>query len=82
MLWERSGWASPSQRSGAGFKPLHAAGVKSVGGERCRIVETRSRQARCGKASASEPLLKRRKLVRRRRDRGLSIFPGQALRMT
>src|SRR6516164_7694118 len=45
-------------------KPPQAAAVKSRGGERCGKVGTRSRQVWSREASASEPSMKCRKLLR------------------
>jgi hypothetical protein len=51
-----------SRPSGAGFKPLQAATVKSRGGERCRKGGLRVRQVRFRETSASEPLMTCRKV--------------------
>ena len=51
---------------------------KSHGGERCGNAGTRSRQARSREASASEPLQKRRKRIRRCQNRGVTLPPGSA----
>src|SRR5208337_3819558 len=66
------------RQSGADLKPPQAAVVKSDGGERCGKVGTRFRQARLREASASEPLQKCRKRIRRCQNRGLTHLPGRA----
>ena len=66
------------RQSGADLKPPQAAAVKSRGGERCGNVGTRSRQARSREASASEPLQKCRKAIRRCQNRGVTHPPGSA----
>ena len=52
--------------------------AKSRGGERCGNTETRFRQARSREASASEPLRKCRKRIRRCQNRGVTLPPGSA----
>ena len=52
--------------------------AKSRGGERCGNAGTRFRQARSREASASEPLQKCRKRIRRCRNRGVPLPPGSA----
>src|SRR5271165_6746744 len=73
------------RQSGADLKPPQAAVVKSDGGERCGKVGTRFRQARLREASASEPLQKCRKRIRRCQNRGVDpssgISLGDALRL-
>ena len=59
-------------------KPPQAAVVKSDGGERCGNAGTRFRQARLREASASEPLMRCRKPIRRCRNRGVPLPPGSA----
>ena len=66
------------RQSGVNLKPPQAAVVKSNGGERCGKVGTRTRQARLREASASEPLQKCRKRIRRCRNRGVPLPPGSA----
>jgi hypothetical protein len=51
---------------------------KAMVGERCGKVGTRSRQARLREASASEPLQKCRKRIRRCQNRGLTLPLGLA----
>src|SRR5262245_56881603 len=72
------GWrrALRVQQSGADRKPPQAAAAKSRGGERCGNVGTRSRQARSREASASEPLQKCRKRIRRCQNRGVTLVWG------
>src|SRR6202047_780310 len=73
------------RQSGSGLKPPQAAADKSRGGERCANAGTRFRQARLREASASEPLQKCRKRIRRCQNRGLAlpsrISLGDALRL-
>src|SRR5712672_1026591 len=64
------------RQSGAYLKPPQAAVVKSDGGERCGKVGTRFRQARLREASASEPLQKCRKRIRRCQNRGVTLVWG------
>src|SRR5271166_1342191 len=66
------------RRSGVDLKPPQAAVVKSNGGERCGKVGTGFRQARLREASASEPLQKCRKRIRRCQNRGVTLPPGSA----
>jgi hypothetical protein len=67
------------------LKPPQAAAGKSRGGERCGNAETRFRQARSREASASEPLQKCRKRIRRCQNWGgdpsSGISSGDALRL-
>src|SRR5262252_8733167 len=63
---------------GADLKPPQAAAAKSRGGERCGNAGTRFRQARSREASASEPLQKCRKRIRRCQNRGVTLPPGSA----
>src|SRR6516225_9422445 len=65
------------RQSGADLKPPQAAAVKSRGGERCENAGTRFRQARSREASASEPLQKRRKRIRRCQNRGVTFLRDQ-----
>src|SRR5271157_1535251 len=67
------------RQSGADLKPPQAAVVKSDGGERCGNVGTRFRQARLREASASEPLQKCRKRIRRCQNRGADPSSGTSL---
>src|SRR5215471_17675591 len=66
------------RQSGADLKPPQAAAGKSRGGERCGNAGTRFRQARSREASASEPLQKCRKRIRRCQNRGVTLPPGSA----
>src|SRR6266498_4508181 len=67
-----------TRQSGVDPKPPQAAAVKSRGGERCGNAGTRFRQARSREASASEPLQKCRKRIRRCQNRGVTLPPGSA----
>src|SRR6476660_6842983 len=78
QLYERWRRALQVRQSGADLKPPQAAVVKSDGGERCGNAGTRFRQARSREASASEPLQKCRKRIRRCRNRGVTLPPGSA----
>src|SRR5213076_1895980 len=66
------------RQSGADLKPPQAAVVKSHGGERCGNAGTRFWQAWSREASASEPLQKCRKRIRRCQNRGVTLPPGSA----
>src|SRR5258708_11330440 len=59
------------RQSGVDLKPPQAAVVKSDGRERCGNAGTGFRQARLREASASEPLRKCRKRIRRCQNRGV-----------
>src|SRR5215510_4606072 len=77
QLYERWRRALRVRQSGADLKPPQAAAVKSRGGERCGNAGTRSWQARSREASASEPLQKCRKRIRRCQNRGVTLPPDQ-----
>jgi hypothetical protein len=59
-------------------KPPRAAAVKSRGGERCGNAGARPWQVWSREASASEPLQKRRKRIRRCQNRGVTLPLGSA----
>src|SRR6516162_3311707 len=67
------------RQSGVDLKPPQASVVKSNGGERGGKVGTRTRQARLREASASEPLQKCRKRIRRCQNRGGDPSSGISL---
>src|ERR1017187_10859416 len=78
QLYERWRGALRGRQSGVDLKPPQAAVVKSQGGERCGKAGTRFRQVRLREASASEPLQKCRKRIRRCQNRGLTLPLGSA----
>src|SRR5215813_6621695 len=82
QLYERWRRALRGRQSGVDLKPPQAAVVKSHGGERCGKVGTRFRQVWLREASASEPLQKCRKRIRRCQNRGLTLPPGSAWGMS
>src|SRR6202035_4010431 len=81
QLYERWRKALRGRHSGVDLKPSQAAVVKSDGGERCGNAGTRFRQARLREASASEPLQKCRKRIRRCQNRGVTLPPGSVWEM-
>src|SRR5437660_2650325 len=70
------------RQSGVDLKPPQAAVVKSDGGERCGNAGTRFRQARLREASASKPSMKCRKRIRRYQNRGVTLPPGSAWKVS
>src|ERR1700746_3473774 len=81
QLYERWRKALRGRQSGVDLKPPQAAVVKSDGGERCGNAGTRFRQARLREASASEPLQKCRKRIRRCQNQGVTLPPGSVWEM-
>jgi hypothetical protein len=71
-----------SRPAGGGFKPLHAASVKSRGGERCGQGARTVRQVRARKANVSEPPMtcrKRRDDIKTEESRYLGNSLGETL---
>jgi len=71
-----------SRLSGAGFKPLHAASVKSRGGERWSQSERMYlKQVWIRETNVSEPSMTRRKPYNCRQNQGRKVLLGRACRI-